>query len=127
MLILKNVLQKNNYIEKYGDMMDNKKDTDKKNKTKSKKNLLNQRLEDKKKDLKRLANLEEETILISKSINRCIGLLNESAKGDFFNRNLNNISDENIESLRDSLEQLGEQKEEVRKSIKKLQDEIDKS
>lgn len=107
--------------------MNNKKDVSKKNKLKDKKNELNQHLEEKKKDLKRLANLEEETILISKSINRCIGLLNESAKGDFFNRKLNNISDDNIENLRTSLKQLGEQKEAVRKSIKKLQDEIDQS
>lgn len=95
------------------------------NNKKNKKNVLNQQIDDRKSDLKRLTSLEEETIYISRSINRCINLLNSSAKGEFFNKKLNNISDDNINDLRRSLRELNNQKEAVRRNIKKLQDEID--
>lgn len=95
------------------------------NNKKNKKNALNQQIDDRKSDLKRLTSLEEETIYISRSINRCINLLNSSAKGEFFNKKLNNISDDNINYLRRSLRELNNQKEAVRRNIKKLQDEID--
>ena len=95
------------------------------NNKKNKKNVLEQQIDDRKSDLKRLTSLEEETIFISRSINRCINLLNSSAKGEFFNKKLNNISDDNINDLRKSLRELNNQKEAVRRNIKKLQDEID--
>ena len=95
------------------------------NNKKNKKNALEQQIDNKKCDLKRLSSLEEETIFISRSINRCINLLNSSAKGEFFNKKLNNISDDNINDLRKSLRELNNQKEAVRRNIKKLQDEID--
>ena len=95
------------------------------NNKKNKKNVLEQQIDNKKCDLKRLPSLEEETIFISRSINRCINLLNSSAKGEFFNKKLNNISDDNINDLRKSLRELNNQKEAVRRNIKKLQDEID--
>ena len=95
------------------------------NNKKNKKNVLEQQIDNKKRDLKRLSSLEEETIFISRSINRCINLLNTSAKGEFFNKRLNSISDGNINDLRKSLRELNNQKEAVRRNIKKLQDEID--
>ena len=93
-------------------------------KQKNKENTFEQQINDKNQELKKISNLEEETILISKSINRCIALLNESAKSDTFNNSLNTISDENIDNLRDSLNQLGNQKERVNANIRKIRDEM---
>ena len=95
------------------------------NEKKQKKEKYNQLIDDKKGQLKKLYNLEYKKILISKGIDQCINLLKQSANGEFFNKKMDIICDENLINLRNSLNDFENQKQAIKKDIKKTQDEMD--
>ena len=95
-----------------------------KSKKKKKKEKANQEIDKKKKCLKLLSSLEEDNISISKSINNCINLLNESAKNEMLNKKLNAANAENINNLFNILNKIENQKQSLNESIKQLKKDI---
>ena len=79
-----------------------------------------------KKRLKELSNFEKENITFCKGINKCINLLRKSASGDSFNRQLNQLSDDNVADLKSTLNRIDYQRQVIKSNIKKLQEKVEK-
>lgn len=106
-------------------MSEDKKADDKVFQDKVKNENINVLIDNEKEKLKKLSEFEKENIAYCKSVNKCINLLRKSASGDSFNRQLNQLSDDNVADLKNALYKIDYQRQVIKNNMKKLQEKIE--
>ena len=81
---------------------------------------LDMKVDENKKKLDSLDEMEEVFYSLKKNIDNCVELLNHSIKGENVTRELNAISEDNQESFTNSIKDIDSKRDEIRKEIKEL-------
>ena len=107
-------------------MNEHKKADDKVVQDRIKNDNINTLIDNEKEKLKELSEFEKENIAYCKGVNKCINLLRKSASGDGFNRQLNQLSDDNVADLKSTLNKIDYERQIIKSNIKKLQEKVEK-
>lgn len=106
-------------------MNEYKKADDKVIQFKIKNDNINTLIDNEREKLKELSELEKEKIVYCKGVNKCINQLRKSASGDSFNKQLNQLSDDNVADLKSTLNKIDYQRQIIKNNMKKLQEKIE--